>query len=190
MVAARHRLGQHRFDDLVEVEVDVVAGDVELHRGDLAGRHRGVDLVDQRDELFGGEAADGDDGVLLAGARVVVAQVGVDPDIAPAEGVEPAAVDLPQRLTVALDQCGQFVQRPHVAGGEVPLAGLDGERAGGDTAEAGQRHELRDRAHAVGHQFRVGHAVTEQAGRGHQAVAQSDVAEPHAELGRDVSHQP
>src|SRR5690606_28099882 len=132
VVAARHGLDQHRFDDLVEVEVDVVAGDVELDRRDVAGRHPLVDLVDEGDELLRREPADRDDRVLLAGARVVVAQVGVDADVAPAEGVQPAAVDLAQRLPVLLDQRGQLPQRPDVAGGEVALPGFDGDRAGGD----------------------------------------------------------
>ena len=180
MVAARHRLVEHVLQDRGEVEVDVVARDVELDGRDVARRNRGVDPVDQGHELLGGEPAEGDDRPLVAGAGVVVAQVGVDADVAPAEGVDEAGVGAAQHGAVAAQQAGQLAQRPPVAGGEVPLAGLHGEGPGGDGAELGQGHEQRHGAHAVRHERGVGHAVAEQAGRGHHPVAQHDVADPHA----------
>ena len=180
MVAARHRLVEDVLQDRREVEVDVVAAHVELDRGDLAGGHGGVDPVDERDELLRREPAERDDRPLLAGARVVVAQVGVDPDVAPAERVDPAGVGAAQDRRVAPQQPGQLAQRVVVAGAEVALAGLDGERPGGHGPELGERHEQRDRAHPVRQQRGVGDAVAEQARRGDQPVAEHDVAQADA----------
>ena len=111
MVAAGHGLVEHVGQDRREVEVDVVAGHVELDRGDVARRHRRVHPVDERDELRGREPAQRDDHPLVPGARVVVAQVGVDADVAPAERVEPAAVGAAQDRAVAPQQAGELAQR-------------------------------------------------------------------------------
>ena len=89
-------LGQDLVDDLVEAEVDVVTGDVELDSRDLARRDVLVHVADEPAELLGGEAAERDDPVEAARARVVLPEVGLDADVRPAEGVHPAGVDLPE----------------------------------------------------------------------------------------------
>ena len=177
VVAAGHRLVEHVLEDRREVEVHVVAAHVELHGGDVARGHRGVHPVHERHELLGGEAAQRDDRALVPGVRVVVGEVGVDADVAPAERVDPPTVGAAQHPPVAAQQAGQLARGPVLAGGEVALAGLHRERAGGHGAELGEREEQRHRAHPV--EAGGAHAVAEQAGGGHQPVAEHDVAEAH-----------
>ena len=97
MVAARHRLGQHRRPGSSEKSKltlwqDTLNSTAAMSPGGTAALTR----VHQGDELRGREPAQRDDHPLVPGARVVVAQVGVDADVAPAEGVQPAAVGAAQ----------------------------------------------------------------------------------------------
>ena len=176
MAAQRHRLCQNRVDDLVEAEVDVVTGDVELDRGDGSRRGVLVHVLHETRELLGREAAEGDDAVELVGAWVVIPEVRFDADVRPAEGVHPAAVDSPKGARVAPQQPRPLAHTPVGLRREVTLARLERHGSRGDRAEALERQELADRAHAVGEEPVPGlGAVTEQARRGDDAVAQ-----PHA----------
>jgi hypothetical protein len=57
VAAGRDRAPQHLVEDVLEREVHVVAGDVELDRRDAPYRHPLVDRLDQLAELVGREAA-------------------------------------------------------------------------------------------------------------------------------------
>src|SRR6266542_4644824 len=111
-MAARDCLGQYAFDDAFEIEVDVVAGDVELDGGDLAGLGVCVDDVDQFAELLRGESTHGDDAIQLMCPGEIIPEVGRQADVGPAEGVQPAGIDSYQRLCVQPQQLQEFVRPP------------------------------------------------------------------------------
>ena len=98
--ALRYGASQALLEDLAEREVDVVARGVELDGGDLTRLDPLVHDLDQLLDLVRAEATDRDDPVELRGTRKVFVEVALDPDVRPAERVEPAGIDLAQRAPV------------------------------------------------------------------------------------------
>ncbi len=132
------------LEDGPEREVDVVAGGVELDRRDLTRLRPLVHGLDQLFDLIGREAAHGHDPVQVRRPAEVLVEVALDADVRPAEGVEPAAVDLVQRPPVEPQHFRELAQAPVLLEREVALARLERDGAGRHGAEALQRHPLGD----------------------------------------------
>ena len=136
-----------------------------------------VDRLNQAAQLLRGEAAHRDDPVLRGGARVVLLEVPLDPDVAPAEGIHPAGVHLAQRAAVHLQHGGELCEAPVLAKAEMAFARLNRQRSGGDGAEALQRNPLGDGAQPVQDEPVLRRAIAKEAGRCDQPVAETDPVE-------------
>ena len=131
-----HRASEDLFDDRTEVKVHVVAGDIELHSGELTGLRAAVHRLHERRELIGAEAAEREDAVLLAGAREVLIEVALNPNVRPAERIEPTPVGLLECAAIEAEEFWKTRETPRLTQGEVPLTRLLSHGTHGDGAEA------------------------------------------------------
>ncbi len=168
---------QRLLQDRREREVDVMARRIQLDRRDLARLRSLVHRLDQLLDLVGAEAANGHDPVEVGRPVEVLVEIAVDADVRPAEGVEPAAVDAVECAAVHAEHLRELARAPVLAEREVALARLQADRPGRHRAEALEGYPLGDRRQAVQDQAALGRTVTEQAGRGEEAVPQPDPIE-------------
>ena len=168
---------QHVFEDRLEREVDVVARDVELDRGDLAGRRVPLTTSTRRAESSAEKPPT--EMIRFSGASSGSSR-GSRPRCRYCD--QPKAFSQPPSTRrsarpYSLQQFGSSVESPVLAQREVARARLERQRARGHRAEAFQRHPLRERTQAVQGQAAARRAVAEQAGRRHHPIAQADAVQ-------------
>src|SRR5207248_2187896 len=105
---ASDRLGEHVFENGLEREIDVVARDVELDRGDLARFCVGVDGVNELAKLVSRKTAERDNSVQPGRLGKIIAEVRLDADIAPAESIQPAGIHSSEGLRILAHELWQL----------------------------------------------------------------------------------